>query len=250
MKKNSFIGYFTLFIIILGVFFIFFHYRQEGNFNRIIKSFTIEGLTQQREDFIKLHQRYISHLKQMESRIKTLGIKLEKKEEMAKTMAKVGDAYSKANYLGLAFKNYKIGITLFPEDSYLNYKIGETLASLARLKSGDDRTAFLKKAEIFYKRTLNLKPTIPQVKYSLGTLYLFCHENHISIGSLKEGLKYTEDYIQSTDDIKGLFLKARIFYSKKDKVQAILTYQAILNLTKSDSDAYKQAVLNINQLES
>jgi tetratricopeptide (TPR) repeat protein len=240
----------TFIVFALVILYVGLQIFQEKEYNvDVEKLLKVEKLVEERDEILEMHQRYIKALNSLRYKVDTIGDRIMKKIEAARTLQKTGDQLQEHQLWDLALKNYEIGLKIYPQDPILNYKMGLALANMGMIFFEKVRE-YWKRAEEHYLKAIHYGPDFSMTYYALSLLYLNYYEKNVDRNKLPLALNRIQQYIsQNSDNPKAYFIKGRIHYHMGNPALALESYQVILGLVPDDTPEYQNALKNIRQIQ-
>lgn len=241
---------FFFIVFALAIIFVAWRYFKDkdykGNLPNLLK---IDKLVSERDQILKEHRLYIKALEELRDKIRQIGARTLNKIEAAKTLQKSGNLLEQSKMWDLALKNYQIGLEIFPQDGVINQKVALINANLGLLYF-EKVSEYWAKAEKHYLLAIKHNPKYSPSYYGLTLLYINYYEKKVNEKKLLLALKYINRYISlNSQDVKGYFARARIYYNLGQKGLAMESYRTILGLSKEETYEYKNALRNIKKIQ-
>ena len=135
----------------------------------------------------------------------------------------LGTEYMNLEMYGLALEAFKEALFYLPASGSLHYQAGICAAQMAKATvDGAETSEFLRQAEAFYRRALELSPRDGDVAYALGVLYYFELENPLEAEKV-----LTPIASENPDNYRARMLLGTVQAALGDIDRAIQSYEAV-----------------------
>lgn len=135
----------------------------------------------------------------------------------------LGTEYMNLEMYGLALEAFKEALFYLPASPSLHYQAGICAAQMAKASvDGDETAGYLRQAEAYYRRALELSPRDWDAAYALGVLYYFELENPLAAEEVLAPIA-----AGSPDNFRARMLLGTVQAALGDIDRAIQSYEAV-----------------------
>lgn len=160
--------------------------------------------------------------------------------------------YLDAKMYGEALKAFQTAIQYYPANQNLYYYVGVCAGYMAKASldynatgaTSTEKFNYLKLSESAYLRAIEIEPRYVRSLYGLGVLYVF------ELDQCEKAIPYLETALDvETKNTDIMFVLARAYYVQGEYDKAVVLYDRIISITRSDTkkkeaEANKKIVLD------
>jgi len=165
--------------------------------------------------------------------------------QVEKTIEAVKDRGTYWRLLGLKYMDYRMwgealsafdeAVAVYPDNAALLYNRALSAGQMALSADTEEmKTANFNRAEIGYRRAIEVDPRYTPSLYALSVLLVFELDRSL------EAAPFLQDYLKiERSNINGRFLLARVYLEAGMKSEALELYDEIIELARNKTDALK-----------
>jgi len=143
--------------------------------------------------------------------------------EMGVYYRALGTEYMNLEMYGLGLEAFKEALFYLPASSSLHYQAGICAAQMAKAVVNEGETAgYLRQAEAYYRRALELSPRDWDVAYALGVLYYFEMEDPLAAEKVLNPIA-----AGNPDNYRARMLLGTVQAALGDIDRAVASYEAV-----------------------